>query len=60
MPRFISRGSATPVDDFKESRMRLVDPTRLTGNPGGWGTRGFGALFTGEDQALLTIWAEPW
>jgi hypothetical protein len=39
MPRFIPRGSATPVDDCKESRMRFVDPPSLTGNPGGWGTR---------------------
>jgi hypothetical protein len=28
MPRFILRGSATPVDDFKESRIRFVDPTK--------------------------------
>jgi hypothetical protein len=33
MPRFMSRGSATPVDDYKESRMKLVDPTNLTGHP---------------------------
>jgi len=29
MPRFISRGSATPVDDFKESRMQLDNATNL-------------------------------
>jgi hypothetical protein len=28
MPRFISRGSATPVEDFKESRMNsLISPS---------------------------------
>jgi hypothetical protein len=38
MPRFISRGSATPVDDFKESLMRFVDPTEPYRKSGGWGT----------------------
>jgi hypothetical protein len=32
MPRLISRGSATPVDDYKESRMKFVDPLSLTGS----------------------------
>ena len=27
MPRFLSRGSATPVNDFKESGMKFADPT---------------------------------
>jgi hypothetical protein len=34
MPRFIPRGSATPVDDFKESRMEFDNATNSTGNPG--------------------------
>jgi hypothetical protein len=29
MPRFISRGSATPVDDFKESGMQFDNATNL-------------------------------
>jgi hypothetical protein len=28
MSRFISHGSATPVDDFTESRMKFGDPTK--------------------------------
>jgi hypothetical protein len=34
MPRFISRGSATPVDDFTESRTRGVGWRCAVGNPG--------------------------
>jgi hypothetical protein len=34
---------------YKESRMKFVDPLSLTGNPGGWGTRGFVAL-SAEDK----------
>ena len=37
MPRFISRESATPVYDYKESRMRFVDPTKLYRKSGGMG-----------------------
>jgi hypothetical protein len=29
MPRFIPRGSATPVDDFKESRMQFDSVTNI-------------------------------
>jgi hypothetical protein len=37
MPRFISRGSATPVDDFdfKESRMKFADPIKPDRKSGG-------------------------
>jgi hypothetical protein len=45
MPRFISRGSATPVDDFKESRMRLVDPTTPYRKSGGMGHPGIWCTF---------------
>jgi hypothetical protein len=31
MPRFISRGSATSVDDFKQSRMEFDNVTNLDG-----------------------------
>jgi hypothetical protein len=34
MPRFISRGSATLVDDFTESRTRGVGWRCAVGNPG--------------------------
>ncbi len=37
MSRFISRGLATPVDDFKESRMQFENATNLdrkSGVPG--------------------------
>ena len=37
MPRFISRGSATPVDDYKESRMKFIDPKKLHRKSGGMG-----------------------
>ena len=37
MPRFISRESATPVYDYKESRMRFVDPTKPYRKSGGMG-----------------------
>jgi len=33
--RFIPRGSATPVDDFKESRMKFADPTKSDRKSGG-------------------------
>jgi hypothetical protein len=39
MPRFISRGSATLVDVFKESRMKFLDPTKPYRKSGGeWGS----------------------
>ena len=34
MPLFISRGSATPVDDFTESRIRGPVYGSAAGNPG--------------------------
>jgi hypothetical protein len=35
MPRFISRGSATAVDDYKESHMKVVEPTKPYRKSGG-------------------------
>jgi len=43
MPRFISRGSATPVDDFKESRMEFDNATNLDRKFGVRGTKKTGA-----------------
>jgi hypothetical protein len=37
MPRFISRGPATPVDDFTESRMKIVDLAKPYGKSGEMG-----------------------
>ena len=36
MPRFISRGSATPVNDYKERRMNFAEPSKLNRNPEVW------------------------
>jgi YVTN family beta-propeller protein len=40
---------------YKESRMKFVDPPRLTGNPGGWGTRRFVALRREFMRAVFTF-----
>jgi hypothetical protein len=48
MPRFIPCGSATPVDDFKESRMQLDNATNLDRKSGVPGT-----MKTGEAPRLL-------
>jgi hypothetical protein len=34
MPHFIPRGPATPVNDFKESRVQVDNATNSTGDPG--------------------------
>jgi hypothetical protein len=38
---FIPFGSTTPVDDYKESPMKFVDPTKPYRKCEGWGTRRF-------------------
>ena len=37
MPPFISRGSSTPVDDCRESRMKFADPAKPYRKSGGMG-----------------------
>jgi hypothetical protein len=61
MPRFIPRGSATPVDDCKESRMRFVDPTKPYRKSGGMGHPGVVARKSNgmQSSSSQVHWREP-
>jgi hypothetical protein len=45
MPRFISRGSATPVDDLRKAACSSMAPPSSTGNPG--------SVYTNCETALI-------
>jgi hypothetical protein len=46
--RFMPRGSATPVNDFKESRMKFTDPTKSDRKSGGSAVEGSAVFFSGR------------